>query len=483
MSELAFCLFDRWGNLKAELRNHPIKKGTGIWGEELDEGKFLLIEELTIDENHRRKGYGRKLVGARFGFVTSQPAYSRLLGHVFGTNPALDSILRLVSYSRDLCSGSHFYLRQVRLTQNLQVEQTWAKAQEIAPDCKFAFAWATYLNTRDVEDRGKKLSPKDRELFYQGLQKSGEDFWRAIGFRRVGSSPYFCMANDSTHPSHSLSAKDDYRRPLVLSMPFAAEAKASRNLEGETPLECLEAGLESGRLKRRAGFMTIPVSDRFCGFAPNDVECLRLLKGIENPLPHQLAQLTYGCTCGQCLEGFMSPRVAFALLCQGELLQDMLGGELPDGSMRMSPVDWFEYFDHTLEHLTPGVRKNMQTNKSIRQGFTNIFGYVAETLRTKKTPITPNILELAASEWPPCTKNFIQRGGTVAAVVLACFDCAIDQDLYLGDGTHHEMFSEDIGKLPACRNDGEFALACRRYRALEGLPPAVDPTVGMGGLW
>ena len=115
--ELAFGLFDRWGNLKSELRNHPIKKGTGVWGEELDEGKFLLIEEFTIDENHRRKGYGRKLVGARFGFVTSQPAYSRLLGHVFGTNPALDSILRLVSYSRDLCSGSHFYLRQVRLTR------------------------------------------------------------------------------------------------------------------------------------------------------------------------------------------------------------------------------------------------------------------------------------------------------------------------------------------------------------------------------
>ena len=433
------------------------------------------------------------------------------------------------------------------------MEQTWAKAQEIAPDCKFAFAWATYSCTRDVEDRGKKLSPKDQELFYQGLQKSGEDFWRAIGFRRIGSSPYFCMASDSTHPSHSLSAKDDYRRPLVLraspnapdqqfpyditiakandadtlnllkarlsthpatspvwhshdrhgytithvvahdgkaeslawvlSMPFAAEAKASRNLEGETPLEFLEAALESGRLKRQAGAMTVPFSDRFSGFAPNDVECLRLLKGIESPSPHQLAQLTYGCTCGQCLEGFMSPRVAFALLCQGELLHDMLGGELPDGSMRMPADEWFEYFDYTLEHLTPGVRENMQTNKSIRQGFTNILGYVAETLGTKKTPTTPNILELAASEWPPCTKNFIQRGGTVAAVVLACFDRAIDQDLYLGDGTHHEVFSEDIGKLPACRNDGEFAFACRRYRDLEGLPPAVNPRVGMGGLW
>ena len=88
----------------------------------------------------------------------------------------------------------------------------------------------------------------------------------------------------------------------VLLMLFAAKPKVYRNLEGETSLEFLEAGLESGRLKRQAGAMAVPVSDYFSGFAPNEVECLRLLKGIESPSTHQLAQLTYGCTCGQCLE-------------------------------------------------------------------------------------------------------------------------------------------------------------------------------------
>ena len=62
---------------------------------------------------------------------------------------------------------------------------------------------------------------------------------------------------------------------------------------------------------------------------------------------------------------FMSPRVAFALLCQGELLHDMFDGKLANGSMRMSTVEWCEYFDQKLEHLTPGVRENMQTSKSI----------------------------------------------------------------------------------------------------------------------
>ena len=64
----------------------------------------------------------------------------------------------------------------------------------------------------------------------------------------------------------------------------------------------------------------------------------------------------------------MSPRVAFALLCQGELLHDMLDEELLDGSMRMSIVEWCEYFDHTLEHLTHtrcmGKHANRQVNSS-----------------------------------------------------------------------------------------------------------------------
>lgn len=334
-SGLAFEVFDRWGCLKAELQAHPVKKGTGVWGTELDQGKLLFIEDLAVDDRYRRKGYGRRLV-------------------------------KLV----------------------------WEQAQGMAPDCDFAIVQATYLNTRDVEAKGKSLLNDEAEAFYNDLQVSAEDFYRAVGFRRIGSSFYFALSKDPSHPSRSLSAADDYRRPLalrsastaddqvypydndiiqaddsettklletrlvdhsftepawlsvdrhgnnilhmvapggkpeslawILGKSFAAELQLSRNLKGETPLESLEDSLESVRTMRQVGLLTIPIADRFTGFAPNDVKCLQLLKGLGPLTPCRAAQLAYGCTCFQCICGFISPRVSFALECQADLNHDML---------------------------------------------------------------------------------------------------------------------------------------------------------------
>jgi hypothetical protein len=35
-------------------------------------------------------------------------------------------------------------------------------------------------------------------------------FWRHMGFRRVGTSNWFCSAMDITHPVRHLNAKDDF---------------------------------------------------------------------------------------------------------------------------------------------------------------------------------------------------------------------------------------------------------------------------------
>lgn len=156
-SELAFNVFDRWGCVKSELRDHPVKKGNGVWGTEMDAGKILFIEDVTVNETHRRKGYGRKLV-----------------------------------------------------------EQVWDAAQGMVDYCEFAIAFATYNNTRTVEETGDALAPKDQEVFYNNLQRSAENFWYVIGFRCIGSSSYFAHAKNPSHPSKSLSAEDNYVRPLIL---------------------------------------------------------------------------------------------------------------------------------------------------------------------------------------------------------------------------------------------------------------------------
>ena len=62
LSTVAFELFDRYGRLKNEFREHAIRKGTGAWGNELDLGSIFIIENIRVDRNWRRKGLGRMIV-------------------------------------------------------------------------------------------------------------------------------------------------------------------------------------------------------------------------------------------------------------------------------------------------------------------------------------------------------------------------------------------------------------------------------------
>jgi hypothetical protein len=53
MSRLAYYVFDRYGFLKKELKEHPVRRGTGAWSDEFDIGKLFLIEYIRLDPEWR----------------------------------------------------------------------------------------------------------------------------------------------------------------------------------------------------------------------------------------------------------------------------------------------------------------------------------------------------------------------------------------------------------------------------------------------
>ncbi|KAL9117417.1 MAG: hypothetical protein Q9187_006046, partial [Circinaria calcarea] len=270
LSALAFTLFDRWGCLKSELQHHCVKRGSGVWGNELDRGKFLEIEYLSVKEDFRRQGIARKLV-----------------------------------------------------------EELWQEAK--AKGCKFALAWGTNLNTRDDEEKTKDMSKDDRYKHYSGIVAANVAFWRALGFRRIGSSEWLCLMEDPNHSAHSLSIQEDYNIPdgvpivptlpihdtvseledaavvtflgehltihastdlswrsvdryrntilhraaqaaksntlmWMLDKPFITSLLANRNDDGETALEALQSALESKRVKLDWRMLTVHISDNFQGY-------------------------------------------------------------------------------------------------------------------------------------------------------------------------------------------------------------------------
>ncbi|MCJ1387286.1 hypothetical protein MMC18_000127 [Xylographa bjoerkii] len=488
LSELAFTVFDRWGCLKTEIKDHPIKKGSGIWGEEIDRGRILVIEYVKVDKNFRRQGIANKLI-----------------------------------------------------------EDLWLKVRTTEPDCSFAMVWATHLNSGEDDDKSRiesavsfframgfrrigttewfclaanahhaatKLSAQDdfnlpERLFsigslplHDGLDlihspKKGSfmnHFEPERAFQRKESATLELLnkhlsSQSSTDGNWSatdrdgntllhLLAKPDMLKPLQWVFQHIAYSGLLeiRNHNGDTPAEAFASKLEKNRTQLQVNAMVVHVADRFQGYSEEEVECLLKLRGLTNPSDVVKTQATFGCTCGMCL-GFISPRMSFAIKAQADVNHDMANEMFDEGT---SGEEWVVWNDSKLQYVALPVLQNLKTNKSMRQGVTNLFRHVADCLRQKQVPTTRNVLDVLenAGEWPPCTKNFLQRGGTVTAVVQQCFDFAMDQDCYLGDGRHEEVYQDVIDKLPACRNDREFLFAKRVYTMHEGGYPDTSSPLG-----
>jgi hypothetical protein len=95
----------------------------------------------------------------------------------------------------------------------------------------------------------------------------------------------------------------------------------------------------------------------------------------------------------------------------------------------------------------------------MRQGFTKMCDHIARCLRERQLPDEETVLQFyrnKTSEWPPVTKNYLQRGGTVAAVATMLFYNVMEWDEWAGDGMHLHCHEDEIKKLPVCRNDHEF---------------------------
>ncbi|KAK5239905.1 hypothetical protein LTS06_012628, partial [Exophiala xenobiotica] len=121
----------------------------------------------------------------------------------------------------------------------------------------------------------------------------------------------------------------------ILKQGFRTRLLETRNNNGETPLESLQFKLENLRTRMvTVNGLTVPVSDRFGGHNDDAVRCLLLLQGlgsVESMVKlkgrNALQQIIRGCTCGQCLKGFLSPRMSYALQCQAHLGYEMMSDD------------------------------------------------------------------------------------------------------------------------------------------------------------
>lgn len=118
----------------------------------MDLGDILLVETVTVDKDWRRKGVGAKLV-----------------------------------------------------------KIIWRKAKKLNRNVQFAFVWATQLIiTGEVRNNLECKSEADRHANFDEHEATAIAFYRSLGYRRVGSTVWFCFAANPDHTSHKIATADDF---------------------------------------------------------------------------------------------------------------------------------------------------------------------------------------------------------------------------------------------------------------------------------
>lgn len=241
----------------------------------------------------------------------------------------------------------------------------------------------------------------------------------------------------------------------------------------QTPLAFCLHHLEQIRSQRQHGIMTLMIPDQFRGLEARYVETVRVLKGLTSATDLDLQRIKFGCTCGQCIGGFLSPRMGELLTGQAQILNS--------------------YFISTLEHtggdgaafaqdaalhfrfLPAAITNMMCTNKSVRQGFSAMLVHFAACLEAGRLPTEANVRNVVehASEWPPVTRNYLERGGTIAAVGSCLFEGTMEQSPLAGDGSGLDCTKPGLYEtIPKCRNDEDFGFVsgqCGYERSLRDM--------------
>ncbi|KAK6610903.1 hypothetical protein H4I96_02501 [Botrytis cinerea] len=491
LSLVAFKLFDRYGYLNGHLKNHCVQKGTGVWGDELDFGSLFILEHVEVTERKwRRKGLGRAMVGDlvkkaevlhkpsplntpednmfedMFWFGRNKERERRAKIHIISmpgylrhdvepqyegksepeqheiNSRAIDSAIsfhRSLGFRR-IGASSYFGLSPDpnHKSHSLAIQDDFDPPKPPSTP-------AEEPELVGLEKLRKKLTPlnfaavslPDVELleFYKTFQIEDEKEWKQVDH----------LDNTLLHIT-ACQFKLQSVQWLMDNVNDKQSLTSARNIDGYTPLEALQYKLNVIRTRREHGIMTIVIADNFAGFTSDATRCQFLL--MTGSMPTKLSdtqlllQLKCGCTCGECIGGFLSPRMKLALLFQAETYHDSLNDSI-HMSLGEDGVDWLWLQEDLVEHVHPDLQRNFKTNKSLQ---------CSESMGRHERMATSNV-------------QLSSMGGTlenkIEAVLEKVLEGAHAQNEIFGDGEFMNCMEEEVERLKICRNDHEYGFVAK----------------------
>ncbi|KAG6888582.1 hypothetical protein C0995_007264 [Termitomyces sp. Mi166 len=187
----------------------------------------------------------------------------------------------------------------------------------------------------------------------------------------------------------------------------------------------------------------------------------RRVEGMPDNINDYIKQRRWGCTCGACTEGWMSPRMRCRIASAAEFISDLMTdvhtSEFPKTGAHPSPND-----------LYPDVPFELHPRLTLEfwMGFTIVFEMIGILLGGTDLPLTEAaVLKLARRR--AVVDYFLTNGGKVLHALDATMDTVWEQSARC-DGIFEEINANDdeYNALPTCENDLNFELVRNKL----GLP-------------
>lgn len=477
IDDIPYDLFDIYGCLERDYYGHLILEGSGVRAWEFDHGDILVIDVVYVKPLWRHQGIGTKIVEAILDKARAMSsaffAFAEA-GYIAGGPGCVDK--EDLDVAQKLAISEHFWLslgfREVGRSRwfaftdgSSHPFRHLGAAKRPEYETLPEPVWTVLSILSDPSDSDVECAHQIQEAFPVDaaalarpyIDKNGNTVLHIAAMGRKAAAISYILA----------------KYPLLSGI---------RNAEGHTPLEAVQSRMEEYRTRQDYGGFGSVGSNQFKGYSQSAIACLAAFAGnvafdlttlseqdisaissatdkaasgiLEINKIRYTLQLKYGCTCGECIGGILSPRMRFALLGQAEFER-----EIPCEGLYASNQCWVESHMHALRYLATPVRKKLETNKVMRQGFVNMCGHIAGCLKKRRLPDEETVLQFyhdKTSERPPVTKNYLERGGTVAAVAMMLFQRAMNPDEWALGGRYMGWYKDGTMDLPACRNDHEF---------------------------
>ncbi|KIJ65696.1 hypothetical protein HYDPIDRAFT_131072 [Hydnomerulius pinastri MD-312] len=487
-------VIDKRGLIRPWLVDNDFHKGTGCWGREMDEhmGPIVYITHISVEKPElRNEGIGSAMLNM---LLSSDHVPSHGYAVCWPT-PLFNRALPMgeVEYKTTQDRLNHFFringFRRIGRTQFFAYSADSAHPSRRLPvedDIDPEPAW----NSPTASPSSNSFHPPAPEILpalHTAIANNKTPSIVEIIQTAFAADPNSLSEQDRRgfQPIHiAVVAENLPAVRALLSLGAQRDLFKRDNADSLTPLELCASAMRSTRE------FSETLLDIWDGYSDGSLMIKAALKrgmGLDMPGSDEeyARQKKYGCSCGKCVEGWLSPRMQFRLQADAAFTYDMASDMLRMGLPSFRPREVLSAADIVLTPAMAYIPRELLTNlyQTFYKGYIAVFKGISSTLQVRShgqstSPIPVHTAVRIALLGDPAVDFYLQKGGRIEFALDAVTHGAKEQSP-LGDGEFDALWEDDTDEsgrlwnsLPKCRNDLEFDLVRRQL--------GLDPTVRWG---